>query len=200
MTFFDEMKCSFVEVDKSSGPEVSEIDTIKFLDASLLLVTLFDLLGSSAFVVVQKDMKGNIDKVRTKLMAEPTAAATLQSLVLLEAGQKNKTATQGLLWLSRGLQFTAQAMRETVDLPSAELTKTFTDAYSKTLSQYHGMLVKPVFKLAMKACPYRADFFKKLGQDQELVMLQLTEWLVALEKIVESIMALFASGNYGKGL
>lgn len=200
MTFFDEMKCSFVDVDTQAGSESAEIDTMKFLDASLLLVTLFDLLGSSAFVVVQKDMKGNIDKIRTKLMAEPGAAATLQSLVLLEASQKNKTATQGLLWLSRGLQFTAQAMRETVDLPTVELTKTFTDAYSKTLSQYHGMLVKPVFKLAMKACPYRADFFKKLGQDQDLVTLQLIEWLVALEHIVESIMALFASGNYGKGL
>lgn len=200
MTFFDEMKCSFVDVDTQAGSESAEIDTMKFLDASLLLVTLFDLLGSSAFVVVQKDMKGNIDKIRTKLMAEPGAAATLQSLVLLEASQKNKTATQGLLWLSRGLQFTAQAMRETVDLPTVELTKTFTDAYSKTLSQYHGMLVKPVFKLAMKACPYRADFFKKLGQDQDLVTLQLIEWLVALEHIVESIMAFFASGNYGKGL
>ena len=51
-------------------------------------------------------------------------------------------------------------MRETVDAPGKELTVTFTDAYTKTLSKFHGMLVKPVFKLAMKACPYRKDFSK----------------------------------------
>lgn len=68
-----------------------------------------------------------------------------------------------------------------------ELTTTFTDAYSKTLSKYHGMFVKPVFKLAMQACPYRKDFFAKLGADQTKVAEQLKVWLEALEKIVKII-------------
>lgn len=194
-TFFDEMKTSFADVPVTDG----KIATAEFLDASESLVKLFDLLGSLAFAVVQKDMTGNITKIRTKLLADPAGSATLQDLILSEAGGK-RTATQGLLWLSRGLEFTAQAMRETVNNPSAELTKTFTDAYNKTLSQYHGMLVKPVFKLAMKACPYRKDFFEKLGADQTKVAEQLKAWLEALENIVKIIMDFFASGNYGKGL
>lgn len=194
-TFFDEMKTSFADVPVTDG----KIATAEFLDASESLVKLFDLLGSLAFAVVQKDMTGNITKIRTKLLADPAGSATLQDLILSEAGGK-RTATQGLLWLSRGLEFTAQAMRETVNNPSAELTKTFTDAYNKTLSQYHGMLVKPVFKLAMKACPYRKDFFEKLGADQTKVVEQLKAWLEALENIVKIIMDFFASGNYGKGL
>lgn len=195
-TFFDELKKSFTDVPVTDG----KVDTASFLEASESLVKLFDLLGSSAFVVVQKDMTGNISKVRAKLLEDPSGSSTLQDLILSESTTKTKTATQGLLWLTRGLQFTAQAMRETVDDPSKELTVTFTDAYTKTLSKYHGMLVKPVFKLAMKACPYRSAFFEKLGADQERVNQQLKDWLLALEKIVDLIISFFASGNYGKGL
>lgn len=190
------MKKSFAEVPVTDG----KVDTAAFLEASESLVKLFDLLGSSAFSVVQKDMTGNISKVRAKLLADPAGASTLQDLILSEASTKTKTATQGLLWLSRGLQFTAQAMRETVDNPAKELTVTFTDAYTKTLSKFHGILVKPVFKLAMKACPYRKAFFEKLGADQDKIAKQLGEWLEALEKIVANIIDFFASGNYGKGL
>ena len=62
------------------------------------------------------------------------------------------------------------------------------------------MLVKPIFKLAMKACPYRKDFFEKLGADQTKVAEQLKTWLKALEDIVQIILDFFTSGNYGKGL
>ncbi|GBC37041.2 glycolipid transfer protein [Rhizophagus irregularis DAOM 181602=DAOM 197198] len=31
-----------------------------------------------------------------------------------------------------------------------------------TLKPFHGMVVRPIFALAMKACPYRKDFFEKL--------------------------------------
>ncbi|GEQ67201.1 hypothetical protein JCM33374_g865 [Metschnikowia sp. JCM 33374] len=194
-TFFDGKK-SFAAVPVTE----SKISTADFLEASEALVKLFDLLGSSAFSVVQKDMTGNIEKVRAKLLEDPANSSTLQGLILSEADTKSKKATQGLLWLTRGLEFTAQAMRETVNNPSKELTVTFTDAYSKTLSKYHGMLVKPIFKLAMKACPYRKDFFEKLGSDQAKVAVELEKWLKALEDIVAIIIAFFAQGNYGKGL
>jgi len=50
-----------------------------------------------------------------------------------------------------------------------------------TLKQYHNFLVKKVFALAMKACPYRADFYKKLGENEAEVNTQFEEWLTALE-------------------
>lgn len=52
----------------------------------------------------------------------------------------------------------------------------------------------------MKACPYRKDFYAKLGDDLVVVKQQLSEWLIALENIVKIIEDFFASGNYGKGL
>lgn len=39
------------------------VDTSAFLEATEGLVKLFDLLGSSAFAIVQNDMRGNV-KVR----------------------------------------------------------------------------------------------------------------------------------------
>jgi hypothetical protein len=55
--------------------------------------------------------------------------------------------------------------------------------------------VKGIFAVAMKACPYRADFYKKLGGDQAQVTAQLKEWLAALEKIVGILSAFLAEKN-----
>lgn len=189
-TFFDEMKASFEDVPVDSSENIS---TSEFLDASESLVKLFDLLNSSAFSVVQKDLSGNITKIRTRLLSNPGESATLQDLVVSERAAGKKTASEGLLWLTRGLQFTAQALRETVDNPDLEMTKTFTNAYNKTLIKYHGMLVRPIFKLAMKACPYRKDFFAKLGADQAKVDQQLKKWLESLEKIVAILLVFLAA-------
>ncbi|KAK9473879.1 glycolipid transfer protein domain-containing protein [Dipodascopsis tothii] len=195
-TFFDEMKTSFAAVPVSDDGQVS---TTEFLAASESLISLFDLLGSSAFTVVQKDMTGNVKKIREKQATDPAAFGTLQGIVLAEAGQKSRTATQGLLWLTRALHFTATALRRNVD-SDEELTESFTKAYSETLIKFHSIVVRPVFKLAMKATPYRKDFYAKLGGDLAKVKAQLIEWLSALEAIVKNIQAFFESGNYGKGL
>ena len=51
----------------------------------------------------------------------------------------------------------------------------------------------------MKACPYRKDFYLKLGQDQEVVLKQFREWLSALEKIVGIIVKFYVDGGHDKG-
>lgn len=197
MTFFDDMKTSFKDVPQPDN----EISTLEFLEASESLVKLFDLLGSSAFAVVQSDMSGNINKVSAKFLSDPVNCGTLEKLILTEIKEGGKkTATQGLLWLTRGLQFTAVAMRKCIDNPDWELSKAFEKAYSETLVKFHSFLVKPVFKLAMKACPYRKDFFAKLGDDLSKVNEQLQDWVSSLESVVDHIMKFFDSGNYGKGL
>lgn len=144
-------------------------------------------------------MNGNIKKIRARQLANPAGSETLQDIVLGEVSERSKSATQGLLWLTRGLEFTAVAMRKNIE-SSEELSISFTASYNETLTKYHNMMIRPVFKLAMKACPYRRDLYKKLGNDQEKVVAQLKEWLVALEKIVAIIKEFLASENYAKGL
>ncbi|KAK9240569.1 glycolipid transfer protein domain-containing protein [Lipomyces kononenkoae] len=194
-TFFFKMKKSFADVPIEGG----KIDTTEFLEAAECLVSLFDLLGSSAFSVVQMDMNGNIKKIRDRQLTNPIIFSTLQDIVLSEKVEKHKNATIGLLWLTRGLELTAVALRRNIE-STEELSESFTKAYNETLIKYHSLVVRPVFKLAMRACPYRKDFYAKLGDNYEAVKEQLLVWLAGLEKIVKIIMDFFESGNYGKGL
>lgn len=96
------------------------------------------------------------------------------------------------MWLLRGLDFTAQALRRSLTNQSEELSESFTKAYEGSLKQHHNFIVKGAFGLAMKACPYRKDFYAKLGEPQEMVHVELEKWLAALEKIVKRMQAYYA--------
>ncbi|KDQ55791.1 hypothetical protein JAAARDRAFT_180615 [Jaapia argillacea MUCL 33604] len=183
------------------------VDTLAFLEASEGLVKLFDLLGSAAFSVVQSDLKGNIAKVRARYEAAPTLSVTLEKLVENEKGEKKRTATEGLMWLLRGLSFTCKALQNAQANKSEELSVAFTNSYGVTLKQFHNFVVKGVFAVAMKACPYRADFYKKLAADpaggppvpDDKLNAELDEWLAALHSIVKRMEGFYEKGGYGKG-
>ncbi|KAI7868109.1 glycolipid transfer protein domain-containing protein [Spinellus fusiger] len=181
MSYFTTVSRSYIDVDVTKG-----IDTEQFLEATEGVVKLFDLLGSAAFSVVQNDMNGNIKKIRERFLSNPTANNTLENLMVTESPEKKRVATEGLLWLSRGLGFTAQALRRSLDDPNEELVTSFTKAYENTLRKHHSIVIRPLFGFAMKACPYRKDFYEKLHVSSEESLATMNEWLVALEKIIES--------------
>ncbi|CAO3574131.1 unnamed protein product [Mortierella alpina] len=173
------------------------INTNEFLQATEGLIKIFDLFGS-VFAVVQNDMNGNVKKIRERFLQNPAGNSTLQNLVKGEAGEKKKTATEGLLWLTRGLDFTLKSLKRSEENPGEELSVSFTKGYEATLKQYHGMLVRPVFTMAMKACPYRADFYAKLGTDQGLVKNDLSAYLGGLDKVVTDIQAYYVANKLDK--
>jgi hypothetical protein len=99
--------------------------------------------------------------------------------------------------ITRGLDFTAQALRHNVTKPDEELAASFRAAYATTLKPHHGILVRPVFSAAMVAMPYRRDFYAKLGDgsdsganvsanaaNADAVQRELQRWLDALEQRV----------------
>ncbi|TVY22753.1 Pleckstrin homology domain-containing family A member [Lachnellula hyalina] len=207
-TFLDTLKKSFtdVPVDKEKHNAIS---TTEFLEAAESLTTLFDVLGSVAFTPVKSDMLGNIKKIRDRQLAAPLESATLQDLVINELKTKKHTATEGLVWLVRynpssplpppqlphnpnltlnfqpsALDFTSIALSQNIAVSTEELSTSFRNAYGNTLKPFHGFLIKPVFSAAMSACPYRADFYAKLGVDQDQVLAGLRVWLSALETIL----------------
>ncbi|CAZ85154.1 unnamed protein product [Tuber melanosporum] len=188
-TFFSTAKRSFKDV----GVEGEQIHTTEFLEASESVVSLFDLLGSTAFAAVQKDMTGNIKKIRDRQTSHPEGSGTLQNLCTSELAEGKHTATEGLVWLHRGLEFTEKALRKNVNNPTEELATSFTNAYGETLKKHHNMIVKGVFTLAMKACPYRVDFYKKLGGNETEVNTELGEWLTALE-LTNGILSRYLAG------
>jgi len=183
------------------------VDTIAFLEASQGLVGLFDLLGSAAFSVVQSDLKSNIAKVRARYDATPTQSATLEELVENEKTEKKRTATEGLMWLLRGLSFTCKALQNSQANKTEELSAAFTKSYDGTLKKFHNFVVKGIFSVAMKACPYRVDFYNKLAADpdggapasQEKLNEELDKWLLGLDAIVNRMEAFYEKGGYGKG-
>lgn len=52
----------------------------------------------------------------------------------------------------------------------------------------------------MKACPYRADFFNKLGGDYFTVEKELGDWLAALQSQVTRVQTFISNHKYDKGL
>ncbi|KAG8625740.1 hypothetical protein KVT40_006141 [Elsinoe batatas] len=191
-TFFDTLKKKFnqVPIDESRGNAIS---TDEFLEAAESLTTLFDVLGSAAFTPVKSDMGGNIKKLKDRKLAAPLDSENLQDLVRNELKTKKHTATEGLLWLTRGLDFTAQSLRQNLSKPSEELSASFRAAYSNTLKPHHSFIIKPIFSAAMSATPYRKDFYKKLGDDETRVNKELGEWLEGLEKNVKILNEFLAS-------
>ena len=61
--------------------------------------------------------------------------------------------------------------------------------------------------MAMKACPYRADFFAKLAADpaggppvpQDKLNEELNKWLAALDAIVTRVQTFYETGGQNKG-
>lgn len=130
-------------------------------------------------------MLGNVAKIRKRQLEAPGDSATLQSLVRNELKIKKHNATEGLLWLFRGLQFMYQALSRNLASETEELNTSFNAAYGKTLSNFHNFLARGGFKLAMSACPYRKDFYAKLSPNYADLKVKLQAWLGALENIVD---------------
>ncbi|PKY05814.1 HET-C protein [Aspergillus campestris IBT 28561] len=187
-TWFDTIKRSFDSVPIDAAND-NGISTTEFLEAAESLTTLFDVLGSVAFNPVKNDLLGNIKKVRERQQAAPAESATLQSLVLNELKTKKHVATEGLVWLVRGLDFTAQSLRHNLDQSSSELSDSFRQAYGNTLKPHHSFVIKPIFSAAMSATPYRKDFYAKLGSDQAQVEAALRKEVNALEERVAILKA-----------
>ncbi|KAJ3022961.1 hypothetical protein HKX48_004719 [Thoreauomyces humboldtii] len=192
--FFESMQRSYVDVPVGTN---DYIEVLPFLQATESLTKLFDSMGT-AFTPVKSDLLGNITKLRTRYNENPQKNHTLQELVITERAEGKKTATEGLLWLKRGLEFTSKGLRRNLDDKNEELAVSFNKAYEQTLSKHHSFMVRPVFALAMKACPYRKDFYARLGNDQEKVYADMEKWLTALEKLVVNLNTFYVQGGYEK--
>ena len=83
-----------------------------------------------------------------------------------------------------GLEFTCIALSSNVAKDSEELADSFRTAYGTTLKPHHSFIVKPIFSAAMSACPYRNDFYSKLGDDPAKVTADLRVYLKGLDKVV----------------
>lgn len=90
-----------------------------------------------------------------------------------------------------GLQFTASALRLSINNPSEELNASFLGAYKAPggLSTHHGYLIRKGTEVAIKSgVPYRKDFYAKLGENQAEVNIALEKEVKALENVVDILL------------
>uniref|UniRef100_A0AC34Q6A7 Glycolipid transfer protein domain-containing protein n=1 Tax=Panagrolaimus sp. JU765 TaxID=591449 RepID=A0AC34Q6A7_9BILA len=158
-------------------PELVEgkIPTDRFLVASK---TIADFVGhfGTAFKPVQNDILGNVTKVRTKFLQDPVKFEFLQDLIaddLEKHGGKFGIATEGLLWLKRGLEFMlsflvllVQGYRTNKD-KTENMTPALKEAYMKSLMRHHNFISKQLFNVVVHAAPYRKTLLKAAAYNHE---------------------------------
>ena len=162
------------------------IDKHDFVKACKDLVTIFDYLSPTAFAPVKNDLMGNINNL------EGSGHETLTACITKDEVDKAGTTSCAALWLTRGLNFTCTALQTAIDHPDKELSSCFSTAYSNTLAKHHAFYVKPIFAIAMKAIPYRKDFYANLsgGKTEKDIDEKQREWVGALSTIVKELTVL----------
>jgi hypothetical protein len=84
-------------------------------------------------------------KVNTRYELDPKKSATLELLVENEKNEKKRVATEGLMWLLRGLSFTSTALISAQSNQSEELATAFSKSYDLTLKKHHNFVVRGIF-------------------------------------------------------
>lgn len=174
------------------------------------MTTIFDLLGSSIFTPIKHDILFNIGRVREwqDKAPSPEISDTVQSLIKAELASGSHHAAEGLIWLVRTLDFIVHAFG--ADLtenkgvvtsepkPPREVADLFRASYQLTLSQYHNVLIRQIFKAAMSATPRRRELYRRMtgeGVDPEVTRERLERYVAGLEKIVEILKTFLSSDD-----
>ncbi|KAL6249283.1 hypothetical protein RBB50_004346 [Rhinocladiella similis] len=202
-TWFGLHEINFPDVPVSSDRHVS---TTEFLAATEATTTIFDLLGSAVFTPIKNDMLFNVGRVRSWQAQDTESSSTLQDLIKNELAAQAHSATAGLTWLVRGLDFLGHALRTdlvqnkdipaTEKIPKMDLRESFRDSYKVTLSPYHTVVIRPIFRAAMSAAPRRKDLYIRMtgkGTDPDVTIKAMEEWVTALEAIVTILKDFLAS-------
>jgi len=136
-------------------------------------------------------MAGNVTLIENRYKLDPSKNKTLQQLVVSEKADNLGRVTLGMMWLKRGLEMLDIVFDRSMKNPTEELAESFTIAYELTLKPHHNMLIKPLFAVAVKATPYRKDFYKKLGDDQEQLMKDMVSYFTSFSKVIASLAKLY---------
>ncbi|KAL4271944.1 hypothetical protein GQ457_13G026090 [Hibiscus cannabinus] len=137
-----------------------------FLDVCKLILPVIDKFGS-AMTLVKSDVGGNISRLEKKYETNPTKYKFLYNMVKEEVECQTATGssscTNGLLWLTRAMDFVVELFRNLLSHPDWTMTECCTDSYGKTLKKFHGWLASSSFTVAMKLAPDRKKFMEVIA-------------------------------------
>ncbi|RAL43452.1 unnamed protein product [Cuscuta campestris] len=146
--------------------ENGEMLTEPFLEVCKLILPVIDKFGA-AMAIVKTDIGGNIKRLEENFKKDPKKYAALHSIVKEEVEAKTATGssscTNGLLWLTRAMDFLVKLFRNLLDHAEWTMTEACQNSYSETLKKFHGWFASSAFTVAMKLAPERKKFMEVIG-------------------------------------
>ncbi|CAN4101261.1 unnamed protein product [Withania somnifera] len=135
--------------------------TRPFLDVCKHILPVIEKFGA-AMALIKSDIGGNITRLENKYLSNPTKYTNLYSMVQEEVEAKtakgSSSCTNGLLWLTRAMDFLVELFRNLLEHGDWGMSQACSDSYSKTLKKWHGWLASSSFTVAMKLAPDRKKF------------------------------------------
>ncbi|KAI3682641.1 hypothetical protein L1987_82760 [Smallanthus sonchifolius] len=151
--------------------EEGEMLTKPFLDVCKQIMPVIEKFGA-AMALVKSDVGGNITRLENKYLSSPEEFQNLYSMVQVEVAAKkaedSSSCTNGLLWLTRAMDFILELFRNLMEHEDWAMSQVCTEAYTKTLKKYHGWLASSTFTVAMKLAPERKKFMDVVGGDGDI--------------------------------
>lgn len=140
--------------------------TKPFLDVCRNVLPVIEKFGT-AMSLVKSDVGGNISRLDAKYNSDPSAYHLLYNIVRKEIEEKtakgSSSCTNGLLWLTRAMDFMVELFRNLLEHPDWSMTEACTNSYNKTLKKWHGWIASTSFTVAMKLAPDRKKFMEVIG-------------------------------------
>ncbi|EOY06096.1 Glycolipid transfer protein 1 isoform 4, partial [Theobroma cacao] len=125
-----------------------EMLTKPFLEVCKLVLPVIDKFGT-AMTLVKSDIGGNISRLEKKYQSDTTKYNYLYNMVKEEVECKtvkgSSSCTNGLLWLTRAMDFLVELFRNLLAHPDWTMAEACTDSYGKTLKKFHGWIASSSF-------------------------------------------------------
>ncbi|CAN1279268.1 Glycolipid transfer protein 1 [Linum perenne] len=138
--------------------EQGEMLTKPFLDVCKLILPVIEKFGA-ALAIVKSDIG---QRLETKYSTDPEKYKLLYTMIQEEVQAKtakgSSSCTNGLLWLTRAMDFLVELFRNLLTHQDWTMSQACTDSYCKTLKKFHGWLASSSFTVAMKLGPDRKKF------------------------------------------
>lgn len=181
--------------------ELPSLNFIKAMD-SLVNGEVLNRLGA-CYGIVQRDMSGNITKLRKIYNSDREANNSLQLMIAREIDfgtiQDSESATVALLWLTRALEVIHRFIEllsqnlEKVSEEQVQLGECFRQAYMQTLSKHHNFLVRGIVSTSMSLAPSLSTFLG--GTSDDIASQELKNVAIAISHILDNIQAIYRSNG-----
>lgn len=145
----------------------------------------------TGFGLASTELVSNVTKVKD------TGYRTLEEMLAAEKARdvhtQDSSGTVGLLWTYRALLFVESILD---GLRRGEcLSRSTSDAYGATLSQYHPWAVRAMFAVGLKLVPHTDVFINSLGSRPDVVLADLMLVHSELKAANDAVKKLFEGTN-----